>query len=42
LIALGCGKSTIRFAPPLSITKPEIDEGLKIFNHVIGLAESDR
>jgi 4-aminobutyrate aminotransferase len=39
LISLGCGKSTIRFAPPLSITKSEIDEGLKIFDYVIGLAE---
>ncbi|MCK4800377.1 MAG: acetyl ornithine aminotransferase family protein [Anaerolineales bacterium] len=39
LVSLGCGKSTIRFAPPLSITKAEIDEGLKIFDHVIGLAE---
>lgn len=39
LISLGCGKSTIRFAPPLSITKTEIDEGLKIFDHVIRLAE---
>jgi len=38
-VTLGCGKSTICFAPPLSITKREIDEGLQIFNHVIGLAE---
>jgi len=39
LLLLGCGKSTIRLAPPLSITKEEADEGLKIFDHVIGLAE---
>jgi 4-aminobutyrate aminotransferase len=39
LILLGCGKSTIRLAPPLSISKAEIDEGLKIFDHIIGLAE---
>ncbi|MCJ7733105.1 MAG: acetyl ornithine aminotransferase family protein [Anaerolineales bacterium] len=41
LISLGCGKSTIRFAPPLSINKSEIDEGLKIFNHAIHLAEKE-
>ncbi|MGB2964242.1 MAG: acetyl ornithine aminotransferase family protein [Anaerolineales bacterium] len=40
LVSLGCGNSTIRFAPPLSISKAEIDEGLQIFEHVIGLAES--
>jgi 4-aminobutyrate aminotransferase len=39
LLLLGCGKSTIRLAPPLSIKKNEVDEGLKIFEHVIGLAE---
>ncbi|MCC6299153.1 MAG: aminotransferase class III-fold pyridoxal phosphate-dependent enzyme [Anaerolineales bacterium] len=31
LLLLGCGKSTIRFAPPLSVTKKEADEGLAIF-----------
>ena len=40
LITLGCGDSTIRMAPPLSISKIEIDEGLMIFDHVIGLAEA--
>ncbi|MBN1666849.1 MAG: acetyl ornithine aminotransferase family protein [Anaerolineales bacterium] len=39
LLLLGCGKSTIRLAPPLSISKAELDEGLEIFDHVIGLAE---
>lgn len=39
LLLLGCGKSTIRLAPPLSINKAELDEGLAIFEHVIGLAE---
>ncbi|MBU0512364.1 MAG: acetyl ornithine aminotransferase family protein [Chloroflexi bacterium] len=42
LITLGCGKSAIRLAPPLSISKNEIDEGLTIFDHVIGLAEAGR
>jgi 4-aminobutyrate aminotransferase len=42
ILLLGCGKSTIRIAPPLSINKTEIDEGLKIFDHVIGLAEKGK
>ncbi len=42
LVSLGCGKSTIRFAPPLSITKSEIDEGLQIFNYAVGLAEKGK
>jgi len=39
LLLLGCGKSTIRLSPPLAIKKTEIDEGMEIFDHVIGLAE---
>ena len=31
LILLPCGTSTIRFAPPLIITKKEADKGLDIF-----------
>jgi 4-aminobutyrate aminotransferase len=42
ILLLGCGASTIRLAPPLSTTKAEIDEGLKIFDHVIGLAEKEK
>jgi len=42
ILLLGCGKSTIRIAPPLSINKTEIDEGLRIFDHVIGLAEKGK
>jgi 4-aminobutyrate aminotransferase-like enzyme len=29
----------IRLAPPLCITRQEIDEGLEIFEHAISLAE---
>jgi 4-aminobutyrate aminotransferase len=39
LISLGCGQSTIRFAPGLSVSKTEIDQGLEIFDHAIRLAE---
>ena len=42
MLLLGCGKSTIRLAPPLSTTKAEIDEGLQIFDHIIGLAEKEK
>lgn len=39
LLLLGCGKSTIRLAPPLCITKSEMDEALEIFEGAITLAE---
>jgi 4-aminobutyrate aminotransferase len=41
LILLGCGKSVIRLAPPLSVSKPEIDEGLTILEEAITLAEKE-
>lgn len=41
LLTLGCGRSTIRVSPPLSITRSEIDEGLEIFEEAIGLAEKE-
>ncbi len=40
LLLLGCGKSTIRIAPPLCITKSEIDEGLEIFEESIMVSET--
>jgi 4-aminobutyrate aminotransferase len=42
LILLSCGKSVIRVAPALSITKPEIDEGLAIFEEAVTLAEKEK
>jgi len=39
LLLLGCGKSTIRLAPPLCITKSEMDEGLEIFEEAITMGE---
>jgi 4-aminobutyrate aminotransferase len=41
LLLLGCGKSTIRICPPLSISKSEIDEGLSILDYAITLAERE-
>ena len=42
LLLLGCGKSTIRLAPPLCITKQETDEALEIFEGAITMAEKDQ
>jgi 4-aminobutyrate aminotransferase len=41
LLLLSCAKSVIRFAPPLSITKEEVDEGLQIFAEALTLAEKE-
>ncbi len=41
LITLGCGKSTIRISPSLSITKSEVDDGLEIFEESVSLAEKE-
>jgi len=41
LILLSCGKSIVRFAPPLSITQAEVDEGLAIFDEAVLLAEKE-
>ena len=41
LLSLGCGKSTIRISPPLSITKNEIEQGLEIFESAISIAERE-
>ena len=42
LLLLGCGKSTIRLAPPLCITKKEMDEGLEIFEEIITMSEKEQ
>jgi 4-aminobutyrate aminotransferase len=39
LILLGCGKSTIRLAPPLCVTREEVDEALDILKEVIMISE---
>jgi 4-aminobutyrate aminotransferase len=41
VLMLSCAKSVIRVAPPLSISKSEIDEGLKIFEEAVTLAEKE-
>ncbi len=42
LLLLGCGKSTIRFSPPLCVTKSEIDEGMMVFEEAVSLAEKEK
>jgi 4-aminobutyrate aminotransferase len=39
VLLLGCGKSVIRIAPPLSTTKTEVDEALLIIDECVSLAE---
>jgi 4-aminobutyrate aminotransferase len=41
LLMLSCGKSVIRIAPPLSMSKSEMDEGLKIFEEALTAAEKE-
>jgi len=41
LLTLGCGRSTIRISPPLSISRSEIDQGLEIFEDSITVAEKE-
>jgi 4-aminobutyrate aminotransferase len=41
LLLLGCSKNVIRIAPPLSISKKEVNEGLAIFEEAITLAEKE-
>jgi 4-aminobutyrate aminotransferase len=41
LLLLSCAKSVIRIAPPLSISKSEVDEGLMILEEAIALAEKE-
>ena len=41
LVMLGCGKSTIRFSPPLSVSRNEVDEALEIFEESIVVSEKE-
>jgi len=41
MLTLGCGKSVIRIAPPLSVNRSEVDEAMEIFEEAITLAEKE-
>jgi 4-aminobutyrate aminotransferase-like enzyme len=36
---LGCGRSTLRIAPPLMIQKPLVEEALELFEDAVTAAE---
>ena len=40
LLLLPCGENTIRMTPPLNISRKLLDEGLQIFEYVLGEAEA--
>ncbi len=40
LLTLGCGRSVIRFSPPLNTSRAEIEEGLGIFEDALTKAEN--
>jgi 4-aminobutyrate aminotransferase len=41
LILLGCGKSTIRIAPPLNVSREEVDEAMQILEEVLFICEKE-
>lgn len=41
LLTLGCGKSVIRMAPPLSVSREEVDEALNRFEDALAVAEQE-
>ncbi len=41
LLTLGCGKSVIRLAPPLSVSRAEVDEALNILEDALTIAEQE-
>ncbi|HRW08232.1 MAG TPA: aminotransferase class III-fold pyridoxal phosphate-dependent enzyme [Caldilineaceae bacterium] len=41
LLVVGCGESTTRLIPPLTVTRDEIDEALTIFEYALTLAEAE-
>ncbi|MDD5467030.1 MAG: acetyl ornithine aminotransferase family protein [Anaerolineales bacterium] len=42
LLLLGCGKSTIRIAPPLSVSRQEVDEAMQMLEDAITVAEKEQ
>jgi 4-aminobutyrate aminotransferase len=41
LLLLGCGSSVVRMAPPLVVTRAEVEEALEVFEHALTGAEED-
>ena len=38
---MGCGVNSMCLIPPLVIERDQVDEGLDIFDYVIGMAEAE-
>ena len=41
LLLMGCGANSMRLIPPLVIERSQVEEGLDIFDYVIGMAEAE-
>jgi 4-aminobutyrate aminotransferase len=41
LLIMGCGINSMRIIPPLTLSRSEAEEGLQIFEYVLGLAEEE-
>ena len=41
LLIMGCGANSMRIIPPLTVSRAEADEGLQLFDYVLGLAEAE-
>jgi 4-aminobutyrate aminotransferase len=41
LLTLGCGKSVLRIAPPLNVSRAEVDEALNIIEDALNVAENE-
>ncbi len=41
MLIMGCGVSTLRFIPPLIITRDEVNEGLAVFEMALSKAEAE-
>jgi 4-aminobutyrate aminotransferase-like enzyme len=39
MLVLGCGKSSIRFSPPLMVNQGDVDEALGIFEEALTACE---
>ncbi|MDH5627896.1 MAG: aminotransferase class III-fold pyridoxal phosphate-dependent enzyme, partial [Candidatus Krumholzibacteria bacterium] len=38
LLIVGCGERSVRFRPPLNLTRAEVDEGIEILDRALGAA----
>ncbi len=41
LLLLPCGRNTIRMTPPLNIERPQVEEGLQIFEEALTISEKE-